>query len=112
MSIVIVITYAVFCVRGWLGIEETNRRNQNNTYWAAVYSHSKLFVPFMKTHDVLIPSTGDLNSHTVFETYGFRQTIDIQWLDSENLQITCEHCSQASLMTNKIDNINVHLVKQ
>ena len=108
----IVTIYAGFCVRGWLGVEEINKRTQDNTYWAAVYTRSKLFAPFMKTHDVLIPSTGDLNSHTVFETYGFKQTIDIQWLDSENLQIVCRHCGQSNLLTNKIDNISVHLITQ
>ena len=100
MSIAILIIYAAFCVRGWLGIEEIDRSNQDGTYWAAVYSHSSLFVPFLKTQDVLIPSAGDLNSHTVFELHGFRQTIDIQWLDSKNLQITCQHCSQSSLLEN------------
>jgi hypothetical protein len=95
----------------WLGVEEINRRNQDNTYWAAVYSHSTLFAPFMKTQDVLIPSTGDLNSHTVFEVYGLGQTIDVQWLDSENLQIICRHCGQSTLQASKIDNIRVHLIK-
>jgi hypothetical protein len=104
--------YAGFCVRGWLGIEEVDRRNQDDTYFAAVYSHSKLFAPFMKTRDVLIPSASDLNSHTVFETYGFRKTIDIRWGDSGNLQVICRHCSQSSLLTNKVDNIRITLIRQ
>jgi hypothetical protein len=111
-SIAIVVIYAVSCVRGWLGVEESNRRNQDNTYWAAVYSRSKLFTPFMKTQYVLVPSTGDLNSHTVFETYGFNRKVDIEWLDSENLQITCRRCNRGSLSSNKIDNINIHLTVQ
>jgi hypothetical protein len=112
MLIASVIIYAAFCIRGWLGVEEINRRNQDNTYWAAVYSRSKLFTPFMKTHDVLIPSKGDLNSHTVFETYGFNRKVDVEWLDSENLQITCQQCNRGSLLSNKIDNINIRLINQ
>jgi hypothetical protein len=112
MSLAILSIYAMFCVRGWLGVEEINKRNQDGTYWAAVYSHSRLFVPFMKTRDVLIPSVGDLNSHTVFELHGIRQRVGIQWLNSNTLQITCRYCNQSSLLENKVDDINIHLIKQ
>jgi hypothetical protein len=109
---VIVIVYAVFGIRGWLGVEDIASRNQDNTYTAYVYSRSTLFVPFMKTHKVLVPSYGDLNSHTVFETYGFWQRVDIQWVDSQNLQVTCRHCKQTTLSMNKVDSINVQLINQ
>jgi len=87
-------------------------RNQDNTYWAAVYSHSKLLAPFIKTQDVLIPSANDLNSHTVFEVHGFGQKIDIRWLDTQDLQITCRHCNSSGLLESKIDNIHVHLLQE
>ena len=104
--------YAWFGVRGWLGVEESNKRNQDDTYWAAVYSRSKLWAPFMKTYDVLVPSSGDLNSHPVFETYGFRQNVGIRWLDSENLAVVCRRCNQTKLLADKIDKISVHLITQ
>jgi hypothetical protein len=113
--VVVILTamgYTALCVRGWLGVEEMNKRSPDDKYWAAVYSHSKLFSPFWKTHDVIIPSTGDLNSHTVFESRGFRQIVGIEWLDSQNLEITCRHCNEGRLLTSKVDNISVHLLEQ
>jgi hypothetical protein len=108
----LVVAYLSVGTYGWLGVREVERRNPDGTYWAAIYSHSSVFVPFMETHDVLVPSNGDLNSHTVFETYGFWQKVDIRWIDNHNLQVICHRCNQTKLSINKIDSIDVHLINQ
>jgi hypothetical protein len=106
------IIYAAFGIRGWIGFRKVYTGNEDDTYWAAVYSHSNLLLPFITTQDVLVPSANDLNSHIVFRTTGLLQNFKIQWLDQRTLQIVCSRCSQSELLQSKVDEIDIELVRR
>jgi hypothetical protein len=101
--------YVAVSARFWLGIENQNVASPDNKYWASTYSRSPFLLPFWRTSFVLIPSYGDLNSHEVYRTAGVFQTVNIRWIDNNQLEIVCHRCSAHQIEQSQVDTVHVSL---
>lgn len=80
--------------------------------WASIYSQPYPLLPVIRHFQVVVPSQRDLKLHVVFEKLSFTKRFTIRWASPYVLEVVCAGCSETALAEQRVDDVQITMVKQ